>query len=272
MDENNVTATAGGVAETEPAASETGAVGEPAAPGMDEDAILPEGWKPEDGGETAGGDKPSPEDESLLRLFGLTQDGADSPETQSETETKQESAEPRPDEGAEPPQQDAAPDYKAMYEELLRNAQDAKGRETFRQAYAEQKAAGMSDAAARLVAKDAAGGKEFPLTDEADAPANAGKPDYAAALNQLHSAFPDVKDIPAEVTKAMMDGGDPVAAYMSYQRARDQKTIGELRAKIADMERKAANTVRAVARGVSGNGAKQDADDNFLKGMMDEDW
>lgn len=268
MDENNVTA--GGVAETEPAASETGAVGKPGAPGVDEDAILPEGWKLEDG------DKPSPEDESLLRLFGLTRDGADSPETQSETETKQESVtDSQPPKEAEPEtaqKEETEPDYKAMYEELLRNAQDAKGRETFRQVYAEQKAAGMSEAAARLVAKDAAGGKEFPLTDGADAPANAGKPDYAAALNQLHSAFPDVKDIPAEVTKAMMDGGDPVAAYMSYQRARDQKTIGELRAKIADMEQKAANTVRAVARGVSGNGAKQDADDNFLKGMMDEDW
>ena len=44
-----------------------------------------------------------------------------------------------------------------------------------------------------------------------------------------------------------------------------QKTIGELRAKIRDMEQKASNTVRAVARGVSGNGAKQAINLRFKK-------
>ena len=271
MEENNVTTNA--VTETEPAADAVVSATPDAEPsGYDADAILPENWKPEDNGEAGNSGKPSAEDANLYRLFGLTPDGAekeaDNPETPENGETKTESV----PEGTEPPKQEQEPDYKAMYEELLRNTQDAKGRETFRQVYAEQKAAGMSDAAARLVARDAAGGKEFPLTDDAETPSGNGTPDYAAALNQLHSAFPDVTDIPAEVTKAMMNGGDPVTAYMGYQRAQDQKTIGELQAKIRDMEKKASNTVRAVARGVSGNGAKQEPEDYFLKGMMAEDW
>ena len=270
MDENKTDVQAG-VADAPAAHTETepvgfpGPVGEPGAPGVDEDVILPANWKPDNGGESENPSKPSPEDANLYQLFGLNPDG-----TEKGAETP-DSAEPKP-EGAEPPTQGTEPDYKAMYEELSRSTQEAKSRETFRQVYAEQKAAGMSDAAARLVAKDAAGGKEFPLTDEADASGNAGKPDYAAALRQLHSAFPDVKEIPPEVSKAMMSGGDPVTAYMGYQRAQDQKTIGELRAKIRDMEQKASNTVHAVARGVSGNGAKQEAVHPFLQGMMDEDW
>ena len=269
MDENNVTATA--VTGTEPAVS-AAPVGESGASAVDEDVILPANWKPDNGEKAENPDKPSPEDVNLYRLFGLNPDGAEKGAENPETP---ESAEPKPEgvtEGAEPPKQETEPDYKAMYEQLLRSTQDAKGRETFRQVYAEQKAAGMSDAAARLVAKDAAGGKEFPLTDETDASGNAGNPDYAAALSQLHSAFPDVTDIPAEVTKTMMEGGDAVTAYMSYQRAQDRKTIGELQAKIRDMEQKASNTVHAVARGVSGNGAKQEAVHPFLQGMMDEDW
>lgn len=274
MDENRTDAQAG-VAKVPPAHTETEPVGfpepvgEPGEPGVDEDAILPANWKPDNGGESENPDKPSPEDANLYQLFGMSPDGAEKGADSAEPEAE---AVPDAPQNPEPPKQDGEPDYKAMYEELLRNTQDAKGRGTFRRVYAEQKAAGMSDAAARLVAKDAAGGKEFPLTDEADASGNAGKPDYAAALSQLHSAFPDVKEIPPEVSKAMMSGGDPVTAYMGYQRAQDQKTIGELRAKIAGMEQKAANTVRAVARGVSGNGVKQEAVHPFLQGMMDEEW
>ena len=261
--------------ETEPVGF-PGPVGEPGESGVDEDAILPEGWKPEDNGESGNPDAPSPEDANLYQLFGLNPDGTEKKADDAETPSNLE-PESVPDsqtqEGAEAPTQETEPDYKALYEQLLRSAQDAKGRETFRQVYAEQKAAGMSDAAARLVAKDAAGGKEFSLTDDAETPSgNGGKPDYAAALNQLHGAFPDVKEIPAEVTKAMLEGGDPVSAYMGWQRAQDKKTIGELQAKIRDMEQKASNTVHAVARGVSGNGAKQETEDYFLKGMMAEDW
>ena len=276
MDENNVAATGTEAVESAPVIPEepvgpVGPVGETGEPGppYDEDAIVPEGWKPEpeekpeaeEGGASQG-------DENLLKLFSLKRPDSVEPTPESVPDSQ-------PPKEAEPetaPKEDTEPDYKAMYEELSRSMQEAESRETFRQVYAEQKAAGMSDAAARLVAKDAAGGKEFPLTDEADASGNAGKSDYAVALSQLHSAFPDVKEIPTEVSKAIMSGGDPVTAYMGYQRAQDQKTIGELRAQIRDMEQKASNTVRAVARGVSGNGAKQEADDKFLKGMMEEDW
>ncbi len=266
MDENKTGAQAAGVADaptvTEPVGP-VGPVGETGEPGIpyDEDAIVPEGWKPEPegSGET--------EDKDLSELFGMKE-----PEAPENPEAKPEVAESVPEGQPEPPKEEAAPDYKAMYEELLRSTQDTKNRDTFRQVYAEQKAAGMSDAAARLVAKDAAGGQEFSLTDEADAPSGSGAPDYAAVLNQLHSVAPELKEIPPEVTRAIMSGGDAVTAYMGYQRAQDRKTIGELRAKLADMEKKAANTVQAVARGVSGNGAKQAPEDDFLKGMMDEDW
>ena len=272
MDENNVAATGTEAVESAPVIPEepvgpVGPVGETGEPGLpyDEDAIVPEGWKPEpeekpeaeDGGASQG-------DENLRKQFGLNRpdSGEATPESVPDSQPPKEAE----------PKEETEPDYKAMYEELSRSTQEAKSRETFRQVYAEQKAAGMSDATARLVAKDAAGGKEFSLTDEADASGNAGKPDYAAALKQLHSAFPDVKEIPPEVSKAMMSGGDPVTAYMGYQRAQDQKTIGELRAQIREMEQKASNTVRAVARGVFGNGAKQEAVHPFLKGMMEEDW
>ena len=260
MDENKTEVQAADVADV-PAVTEpvgpVGPVGETGEPGIpyDEDAIVPEGWKPEP--ESSG----ATEDKDLSELFGMK-----TPEVPENPDATPEAAESVP----EPPKEDAAPDYKAMYEELLRNTRDTKNRDTFRQVYAEQKAAGMSDAAARLVAKDAAGGQEFSLTDEADAPG--GTPDYAAVLNQLHSVAPELKEIPPEVTRAIMNGGDAVTAYMGYQRAQDQKTIGELRAKLADMEKKAANTVQAVARGVSGNGAKQAPEDDFLKGMMAEDW
>ena len=256
------------VADTPP--TDTGT--EPVA-AYDGEAILPENWKPESDGdgvpETSG--RVSPEDENLFKLFGMKPDGTEKTDAPESTE----SVEPKPEnapEEAESLKEESAPDYKAMYEALLHSTQDNKNRDTFRRVYAEQKAAGMSDAAARLVAKDAAGGKEFSLTDEADASGKAGQPDYAAALNQLHSVAPELKEVPAEVTKAIMDGGDAVSAYMGWQRAQDQKTIGELQAKIADMEKKAANTVQAVARGVSASGAKQNADDDFLKGMMAEDW
>ena len=269
MDENK-TATQESVAGTSPAnggAESADPAGKSGETGMadDEEVMFPENWKPDDSGTAETPDKVSPEDKNLFELFGVKQDGTTSVEG---TEPKAENV---PKE-TETPKEEPAPDYKAMYEALLHSTQDSKNRDTFRQVYAEQKAAGMSDAAARLVAKDAAGGKEFSLTDEADASGKAGQPDYAAALNQLHSVAPELKEIPAEVTKAIMDGGDAVSAYMGWQRAQDRKTIGELRAKIADMEKKAANTVQAVARGVSASGAKQNADDDFLKGMMAEDW
>ena len=260
MDENKTEVQTANVANV-PAVAEpvgpVGPVGETGEPGIpyDEDAIVPDGWKPEpeDSGAT--------EDKDLSELFGMK-----APEAPENPDATPEAAESVP----EPPE--TAPDYKAMYEELLRNTQDTKNRDTFRQVYEEQKAAGMSDAAARLVAKDAAGGKEFSLTDDAGTSNENGKPDYAAALNQLHSVAPDLKEIPAEVTRAMMDGGDAVTAYMSYQRTQDRKTIEELKGKIAELERNAANMVHAVARGVTGNGAKRTPEDDFLKGMMAEDW
>ncbi len=250
MDENKTEVQAADVADvpavTEPVVEQ----GEPGIP-YDEDVIVPEGWKPET------------EDKDLSELFGMKE--PETPENPKAAESVTEGQ-------TEPPKEEPAPDYKAMYEELLRNTQDTKNRDTFRQVYAEQKAAGMSDAAARLVAKDAAGGQEFSLTDEADAPSGSGTPDYAAALNQLHSVAPELKEIPPEVTRAIMSGGDAVTAYMGYQRAQDQKTIGELRAKVASLEQNASNTVHAVARGVSGNGVKQAPEDDFLKGMMSEEW
>ena len=199
MDENKTEVQTANVANV-PAVAEpvgpVGPVGETGEPGIpyDEDAIVPDGWKPEpeDSGAT--------EDKDLSELFGMK-----APEAPENPDATPEAAESVP----EPPKEETAPDYKAMYEELLRNTQDTKNRDTFRQVYEEQKAAGMSDAAARLVAKDAAGGKEFSLTDDAGTSNENGKPDYAAALNQLHSVAPDLKEIPAEVTRAMMDRSDP---------------------------------------------------------------
>ena len=136
----------------------TETVAEPEA-AYDEEAILPE-----DSGEAEGSGKVSPEDENLFKLFGMNADGTEKPDAPEVPESGEPQTESLP-EKAEPPKQEAAPDYKAMYEALLHSTQDTKNRDTFRQVYAEQKAAGMSDAAARLVAKDAAGGKEFSLTD-----------------------------------------------------------------------------------------------------------
>lgn len=171
----------------------------------------------------------------------------------------------------------AEPDWKA----IAQGYQEREAAARFRQVYQEQKDAGMTDEAARIIAREACGGNEYPLEDNPAGDSAVPSPDalfppgsqdaLRASLQRLSTLFPDVREMPRDVTRAIMEGQDAVAAYASFRTRQDAETIKALREKVAALEQNAANRDRAVVRGVAGE-TGQKPKDPWLEGFDSYKW
>lgn len=155
---------------------------------------------------------------------------------------------------------------------------DRQMKEQYRQIYQDQIDAGMTEAAARMVAANECGGKSYALTDaeeESAAPAAEGmssERDFVSEVRQLRALYPEVKEIPDEVALATADGTNLLTAYLTYKGRQSQKVAASLRRENEVLKHNAASAARAPVRGVTGGGATNTkSDDPFLKGFM-EDW
>lgn len=283
--------------------------------GLEDDPILPDGWKEGDdlfaevGGDvdafvTDGSDE-------LTDLPAENEDGnsaADDPTTVDRAGEADQSDEAEPK--AETPDGESQPESKtsrilklkvnheeeeldigAMSDEdltaLLQKGRafdamrESENKQKFRQIFQEQLDAGMTEAAAKLVAQNELGGKSYPLTDEAPpaetpaAPVKESSPtrDFTAEWTQLKTLHPDVKQIPDEVIAAYGKGIDLVTAYNAHLTRQNNKTAASLKRENEVLKQNAASAAKAPVRGVTGGGSTAPKKvDHFLAGFDSDEW
>jgi len=145
---------------------------------------------------------------------------------------------------------------------------DAENKRTYRQVYQEQIDAGMTEAAARMVAKDAAEGNSYALTDEEEqqarlaAAAPAPEPevtpstrrtrDLRAEVEQLRALYPEITEMPDEVAKSVSQGIPVLTAYLAYREKQSTQAAANLRKENQILRQNAANSAKAPVRGVTG--------------------
>jgi hypothetical protein len=285
----------------------------------DDELILPDGWDGEtdiftDDGTlnadafTSDGEEPAAEEPAA------SEDGepeADAPTTGEDAEGDTQSADD--EDAAEEPDGEPAPEPKpsrklklkvnhteeeldldAMSDEdltvLLQKGRaydalkDTENKRRFREAYQAQLDQGMTEEVARVVARSAAGGKDYPLEDseepeQEDTPAPEEKPaaaparDFVAEVNQLRALYPDFKEVPDEVARSVAQGVPLLAAYLAYRDKQSGKTAAALKKENEILKQNAASAAKAPVTGVTGGGkATPEKVDPFLQGFDDEDW
>lgn len=243
----------------------------------DSDAILPEGWQP---------------GEDLLADAQTDSDGANLDEIAGETKGDSDLlAEATAGKEAVPDKQTEAQaetgrqgrkikiKYNHRQEEVDVNAltdddlaaiiqksraydadQKRKQGDKYRQAYQQELDAGMTEAAARLVAKEAAGG-EYPLEDEQEQeepPVNASV--LRGEIEQLKALYPDLKEIPDEVATLIAKGAPALAAYSAYRDKLTSEKISALEAENKALKQNAEARKRAPVKGTTGGAATKEPD------------
>lgn len=282
--------------------------------GEEEDAIIPDGWKDGDdlladpktwSGNTEQADEP--EEDPAQAETTETDDAEEAAPTTGETDDAEgQSTEPVTEDPAsgqtEEPvksprilklkvnhgKQDREVDINGMSdEELIASLQKAEAfdamkdrqmKDQYRRVYQDQIDAGMTEAAARMVAANECGGKNYSLTDAEEEPAapapeeTAPERDFVSEVQQLRALYPEVKEIPDEVALAAADGTNLLTAYLAYKGAQSQKAAASLKRENEVLKHNAASAAKAPVRGVTGGGATNTKpDDPFLKGLA-EDW
>ena len=163
---------------------------------------------------------------------------------------------------------------------------EAEDRREYLRVYQEQLDAGMTEVVAKLVAKEAAGGKTYEvkdgtIEDPPQEPAPAPQPvnmrttpppgtvqrDLRAEVEQLRLLYPDVREIPDEVAQAVAKGIPVVTAYMAYQSQGERKAAANLRKENKTLRQNAANAMRAPVRGVTGSDTGNQKADIFSAGF-----
>lgn len=161
---------------------------------------------------------------------------------------------------------------------------DAEDRRTFLNVYQEQIDAGMTETVARLVAKDATGGKTYEVTDGqiVETPEPVAQPaqanprtaftrDLRSEVEQLRLLYPDIKEMPDTVAKDVAKGVPLMDAYQKYQIEQSNKAAETLKKENKILRQNAANVQRAPVRGVTGGGAAPQKSDPFTAGF-DAGW
>ena len=279
----------------------------------DDEPLLPDGWKEgddifadtEDEGKAFGVDEP----EDLSALTGENEEDSsdDSDPTTAEDNETDQSADSDPEavtpDGEDKPEEkkprilklkvnhtEEDLDVDAMSDEelvaLLQKGRafdamkDSENKKRYRAVYQEQIDAGMTEAAARLIAQNEAGGKSYPLEDPAE-PAPESAPvteptepvrNFKAEVEQLKALFPEVKEIPDEVARAAAKGVPLLSAYLALREKQSAKTAAALKKENQILRQNAASAAKAPVRGVSGGGAAQKPVDPALKGFDMEEW
>jgi hypothetical protein len=157
---------------------------------------------------------------------------------------------------------------------------EQENKQKYRQTYQEQIDAGMTEAAARMVAQNEAGGKTYSLTDEEPAANPTPAPevkepevrDFRAEVEQLKALYPDIKEIPDEVARAAAKGIPVLNAYLAYRDKQSTQTAASLKKENQVLKQNAASAAKAPVKGVSGGGVAPKKVDNFLKGFDSDPW
>lgn len=168
--------------------------------------------------------------------------------------------------------------------------QEQKTRAKYKATYQEQIDAGLTPAAARLVAQNECGGKSYEIGEDGEIvdPDPESKPeettekppaaapstqDLAAQIEQVKAIFGDFAEVPEEVARAVSRGADLFTAYTAYRLKESSKAAASLKKENEVLKQNAASAARAPVRGVSGGGdTKQKRESDFLKGFNSEEW
>ena len=160
-------------------------------------------------------------------------------------------------------------------------AKDAEKKQLYRTVYQQQIDAGMTEDAAELIAERKAG-KHYSLTDEEEsvqdafddpAPAPAKPRNFKEEVEQLKSLYPDFKEMPDEVARAIAKGEPLLNAYLAYRDKQSTKAAAELRKENNILKQNAASAARAPVTGVSGGGdSTPKKSDYFISGFDDDPW
>ena len=158
---------------------------------------------------------------------------------------------------------------------------EQENKQKYRQVYQEQIDAGMTEAAAKLIAQNEAGGKSYSLTDEEPAvetPAvstpedPAPVRDFRAEVEQLKALYPEFNVVPDEVARAAAKGIPLLTAYLAYRDKQSAQTAASLKKENQVLKQNAASAAKAPVKGVSGGGVAPKKVDNFLKGFDSDPW
>ena len=288
-------------------------------PGTEEEdeAMLPDGWKEGDdffadpstwsGNVKAPDEAPETPDEA--ESTEPAPESEEAPTTGETEESDDRSAEPETEEPAsgqtEEPvksprilklkvnhgKQDREVDINGMSdEELIERLQKAEAfdaykdrqmKENYRRVYQDQIDAGMTEAAARMVAANECGGKSYPLTDSPESTAETDSEsgektterDFVSEVQQLRALYPEVKEIPDEVALAAANGTNLLAAYAVYKGKQTQQAAASLKKENEVLKHNAASAAKAPVRGVVGGGATDTKPkSDLLVGFDSDDW
>ena len=153
---------------------------------------------------------------------------------------------------------------------------DEQAKARYREVYHEQVSEGMTPAAARLVAANEVGGKNYPLEDTAE-PEKPSTPaptvqtqtrDFVQEVNQLKALYPDFKEMPDEVAVAVSNGANLLTAYLAYREKQNSKAAASLKKENEVLKQNAASAAKAPVKGVTGGGATNTKPQNdLLKGF-----
>lgn len=161
-------------------------------------------------------------------------------------------------------------------------AKDEQAKARYREVYHEQVSEGMTPAAARLVAANEVGGKNYPLEDTTE-PEKPSTPatitqqpmprDFKAEVDQLKALYPDFKEMPDEVAKAVANGANLLTAYLAYREKQTSKAAASLKKENEVLKQNAASAAKAPVKGVTGGGATNTKPTpGILKGFDDDAW
>ena len=170
--------------------------------------------------------------------------------------------------------------------------QEQKSKAKYKEVYQEQIDAGLTPAAAKLVAQNECGGKSYEIGEDGEivddtqsvaktseapasvetAPADRTR-DLAAQIDQVKAIFKDFTELPEEVARAVAHGADLLTAYSAYRVREGQKAAASLKKENEVLKQTAASAAKAPVRGVTGGGAtKQKKESDFLKGFNSDEW
>ena len=158
---------------------------------------------------------------------------------------------------------------------------DEERKKTYRQVYQEQVDAGMTEHVAKLVAREAADGNTYALEDETPTESAEEQPvnvrDLQAEVAQLRALYPDFKEMPDDVAKAVAAGAPLLSAYIAHREKQSAKTAASLKKENEALKQNAASAAKAPVSGVSGSGTtygkpKSKFDMDFEKGFNAGTW
>ena len=132
----------------------------------------------------------------------------------------------------------------------------------------------LEEIAAQMEAEDAPPWDEEAAVEQAEEPATdtaVSARDFVKEVQQLKALYPDFREMPDAVARAVADGTDLLTAYVAYREQQTRQTAETLEKENAVLRQNAAAAAKAPVRGVTGGGAADTKPRNNLLVGFDED-